>query len=127
LPGQPGHRVDPPGQPGHTGFFLPPFFHQPGPVPAPGRPGPGSTRWAGPGFKTMFIWACILPSLACLGFSTLSSLKEFEFGARPIILELGNVIGLDTPPSLCSGHTHSFKYVRRRVIRVYIYIKQKNL
>jgi hypothetical protein len=32
-----------PGQPGHTGFFLPLFFHQPGPVPAPGRPG----------FKTM--------------------------------------------------------------------------
>jgi hypothetical protein len=36
-----------PGQPGHTGFFLPPFFHQPGPVPAPGRPGPGLTRRAG--------------------------------------------------------------------------------
>jgi hypothetical protein len=53
LPGQPGHRVDPPGQPGHTGFFLPPFFHQPGPVPALGRPGPGSTRRAGPGFKTI--------------------------------------------------------------------------
>jgi hypothetical protein len=53
LPGQPGHRVDPLGQPGHTGFFLPLFFHQPGPVPAPGRPGPGSTRRAGPGFKTM--------------------------------------------------------------------------
>jgi len=36
------------GSPGHTGFFLPPFFRQPGPVPAPGRPGPGSTRQAGP-------------------------------------------------------------------------------
>jgi len=46
-------RVDPAGQPDHTGFFLPPFFHQPGPVPDPGRPGPGSTRRAGPGFKTM--------------------------------------------------------------------------
>ena len=42
-----------PGQPGHTGFFLPLFFRQPGPVPVPGRPGPGSTRRAGPGFKTM--------------------------------------------------------------------------
>jgi hypothetical protein len=29
--------------------FLPP----PGPVPDPGRPGPGSTRQAGPGFKTL--------------------------------------------------------------------------
>ena len=29
--------------------FLPP----PGPVPGPGRPGPGSTRRAGPGFKTL--------------------------------------------------------------------------
>jgi hypothetical protein len=38
---------------GHTGFFLPPFFLQPGPVPAPGRPGPGSTCRARPGFKTM--------------------------------------------------------------------------
>jgi len=26
------NRVDPPGQPGYTGFFLPSFFHQPGPV-----------------------------------------------------------------------------------------------
>jgi len=34
------------GQLGHTGFFLPLFFLQPGPVPTPGRP-------AGPGFKTM--------------------------------------------------------------------------
>ena len=32
--------------PGHTGFFLPLFFLQPGPVPAPGRPD-------GPGFDTM--------------------------------------------------------------------------
>jgi hypothetical protein len=31
-----------PGQPGHTGFFLPLFFLQSGPVPAPDRPvGPG--------------------------------------------------------------------------------------
>jgi len=42
-----------PGQLGHTGFFLPLFFLQPGPVPASGRPGPGSARQAGPGFKTM--------------------------------------------------------------------------
>ena len=35
-------RVNPPGQPGHTRFFLPLFFLQPGPIPAPGRPaGPG--------------------------------------------------------------------------------------
>jgi hypothetical protein len=35
------------GQPGHTEFFLTLFFFQPGPVPTPGRPGPGSTRRAG--------------------------------------------------------------------------------
>ena len=29
------------------------FLLRPGPVPCPGRPGPGSTRRAGPGFKTM--------------------------------------------------------------------------
>ena len=29
------------------------FFHQPGLVPTPDQPGPGSTRRAGPGFKTM--------------------------------------------------------------------------
>jgi len=46
-------RVSPPGQPGHTGSWLMLFFHQPGPVPAPGRPGPRSTRLAGPGFKTL--------------------------------------------------------------------------
>jgi hypothetical protein len=50
LPGQLSRRVDPAG---HTGFFLPLFFRQPGPVQAPGRPGPGSTRRAEPGFKTM--------------------------------------------------------------------------
>jgi hypothetical protein len=32
-------RVNPPGQLGHTGFFLPLFFLQPGPIPAPGRAG----------------------------------------------------------------------------------------
>jgi len=43
-----------PGQPaGSTGSWLMLFFHQPGPVPTPGRSGPGSTRWAGPGFKTL--------------------------------------------------------------------------
>jgi len=42
-------RVDrvPPGQL-PSGFLL-----RPGPVPGPGRPGPGLTRRAGPGFKTM--------------------------------------------------------------------------
>ena len=39
-------RVSPGQLPG--GFLL-----RPGPVPCPGRPGPGSTRRAGPGFKTM--------------------------------------------------------------------------
>jgi hypothetical protein len=34
--------------PGYTGFFLPLFFLQPGPVLVPGRP-------AGPGFKTMIM------------------------------------------------------------------------
>jgi len=29
------------------------FLLKPGPVPSPGRPGLGSTRRAGPGFKTM--------------------------------------------------------------------------
>jgi hypothetical protein len=35
------------------GFSFPYFFLQPGPIPAPGRPGPGSTHLAGPDFKTM--------------------------------------------------------------------------
>ena len=54
LPGSPGFRVDrvSPGQlPG--GFLL-----RPGPVSGPGRPGPGSTRRAGPSFKTMV--TCVL-------------------------------------------------------------------
>ena len=49
LPRSPGFRVDQvsPGQlPG--GLLL-----RPGPVPGPIWPGPGSTRQAGPGFKTM--------------------------------------------------------------------------
>jgi hypothetical protein len=45
------------GSPSHTGFFLSLFFLQPGPVPAPDLPGPGSTRRAGLGFKT--IWKYI--------------------------------------------------------------------
>ena len=40
---------------GHTGFFLPPFFLQPGPVPALGRPGPRSTRGTGFQNYTFFI------------------------------------------------------------------------
>jgi hypothetical protein len=35
------------------GQFPSGFFPSPGPVPSPGRPGPGSTRRAGPGFKTL--------------------------------------------------------------------------
>jgi hypothetical protein len=35
--------------PGHTGFFLPLFFLQPGPILASDRPGPGLTCQAGPG------------------------------------------------------------------------------
>jgi len=46
LPGQPA------GSAKSLGFFLPLFFLQPGPVPAPGRLGPGQPQ-AGPGFKTM--------------------------------------------------------------------------
>jgi len=34
------------------GQLLGRFLLRPGPVPGPGRPGPGSTRRAGPGFKT---------------------------------------------------------------------------
>jgi hypothetical protein len=50
FPGSPGFRVDPPGRPGQLlgGFLL-----RPEPVPGPSRPGPVSTRRAGPGFKTM--------------------------------------------------------------------------
>jgi len=57
LPGQPGPRVDPAGQPGHTGFFLLLFFHQPGPVPTPDRPDPRSTHRTRPDFKTMHAWS----------------------------------------------------------------------
>jgi len=39
--------------PGHTWFFLFLFFLQSGRVPISGRPGPGSTRRAGPDFKTI--------------------------------------------------------------------------
>jgi len=53
LLGQPGHRVNPPGHPGHTGSWLFLFFHKPGSVPAPDRLGPESTRQAEPVFKTM--------------------------------------------------------------------------
>jgi hypothetical protein len=39
---------------GHTGFFLPLFFLQPGPVPVSDRLGPRSTRWAGRDSKLWF-------------------------------------------------------------------------
>ena len=42
-------RVNPPGQPSHDFFF----FFQPASIPVSGWPGPGSTRRAGPHFKTM--------------------------------------------------------------------------
>jgi hypothetical protein len=35
------------------GQFPSGFLPQPGPVPGSGQPGPKSTRWAGPGFKTL--------------------------------------------------------------------------
>jgi len=58
VPGRPagwtGSRVDPPGRPGFAGPTPEQVLPPPGPVPGPGRPGPGSTRWAGPGFKTLF-------------------------------------------------------------------------
>jgi len=48
-------RVDRvPGRPGFAGPTPKQVLPPPGPVPGPGRPGPGSTRWAGPGFKTLF-------------------------------------------------------------------------
>jgi hypothetical protein len=43
-------RVNPPGRPGHIKSWLILFFHQPDPIPTPGRPGR-----AGLSFKTM-IW-----------------------------------------------------------------------
>jgi hypothetical protein len=57
-------RVNPPG---HTGFFLPLFFLQPGPVPAPG---PGSTRRAGfqnyaPSFMLLVFFIIILKETSC--------------------------------------------------------------
>ena len=56
LSGSPGFRVDrvSPGQ------LLGGFLLRPGPVPGPGQPGPGSTRRAGPGFKTM-VYTANLP------------------------------------------------------------------
>jgi hypothetical protein len=51
----PGRRVNPPGRSGHAGSWLILFFYQASPVPALGRPGRGSTRRVGPGFKTMVL------------------------------------------------------------------------
>jgi len=41
------------GSPGHTEFFFPLFFLQPGSISVPDRPGYRSTRRTGPSFKTM--------------------------------------------------------------------------
>jgi hypothetical protein len=49
------NRLQPSFLSGHTGFFLTLFFLKLCPVPAPGRPGPGSTCQASPGFKTVLI------------------------------------------------------------------------
>ena len=48
LPGSPGFRVDPPGRPGFTGPTLERVFSS-----TRTGPRPGSTRRAGPGFKTL--------------------------------------------------------------------------
>jgi hypothetical protein len=48
-PGWTGSRVDR----GFPGQFPSGFLPPPKPVPGLGRPGPGSTRRAGPGFKTL--------------------------------------------------------------------------
>jgi len=53
LTGWTGSRVDPPGRPGFPGPIPERVLPPPGPVPGPGQPGPGSTRRAGPGFKTL--------------------------------------------------------------------------
>jgi hypothetical protein len=45
LPGQPARSL------GVFTFFI---FFKPGPVLAPGQPGPGFTSLAGPDFKTIF-------------------------------------------------------------------------
>jgi hypothetical protein len=64
LPGSPGFRVNPLGRPGFArptpqrvspGQLLNGFLLRPEPVPGPGWPGPGSTRRASPGFKTMVV------------------------------------------------------------------------
>jgi hypothetical protein len=49
--------------PGQLGQLLGGFFLRPGPVPSPGRPGPGLTRRVDPDFKTMLI---MTPSLIYL-------------------------------------------------------------
>jgi len=66
-----------PGQPGHTGSWLMLFFHQPGPVPAPGQPGPGSTRRAGPGFKTLMRSLLKNHLQWCVDTSTTNRMIEF--------------------------------------------------
>ena len=44
------------------------FLLRPGPVPGPSRPGPGSARQTGPGFKTMMPRTLIVSLHPYLGF-----------------------------------------------------------
>jgi hypothetical protein len=62
LLGSAGFWVDPPGRPGFVGQLPGRFLLRPGPVQGPSQPGPGSTRRAGPGFKT------VIPSTFLLSF-----------------------------------------------------------
>jgi len=66
----------------HTGFFLPPFFLQLCPVPAPGRPDPGSTCQTGSDFKT--IDETILASSLVVGLENLF-LFSFYFECNELI------------------------------------------
>jgi hypothetical protein len=64
YPSRPG-SVDPPGRPCFAGSNPWLFLLKPGPAPGPGQPGPGSTRRAGPGFKTMLMTLSAFRIRAC--------------------------------------------------------------
>jgi len=66
--------------PGHTGFFLSLFFLQPGPVPAPDRPG----QPAGLGFKT--IWKYIKIFYFLKFHFDIITLRWFENTKKKIII-----------------------------------------